>query len=205
MCYVLLEVSPLANPFLVRQLTFLPFATISISQLIGCPQATFLNQYLLPASNYSEFRHHLSELKKQGLLLDFQVQRVRRTYNLINLNAVLGVMGSSATFIEHVDNYEQGPSEGSHLTEGWRGLRGWFRQLLNAFQWRSFVPGAVTYLDHTLNYRSFQQILQDTFITLIPLETEEIAPIVPLLGEYRNVAYVISVLRRGTWIIEARF
>ncbi|HMF34111.1 MAG TPA: hypothetical protein VKK79_21990, partial [Candidatus Lokiarchaeia archaeon] len=195
-CFILFEVPPTASPYAIRQLTFLPNFSQGLSQLLGCPQATYLGIYLFPNQNLAEFRQHLNALKKRGVLLDYHVFRIKAGYELINLNNTLAVPPKSRatppTLLEVASDYQEDLAPGHGMAEKWK--TSWVvQQLLPLFMLRSTTLGTVTNLDHARNMESFCGMLIGTAARFRPLAREGMALLLPLLEKYRSVLYVIHL------------
>ena len=197
LCYILLEVPPTISSHVVRQLTFLPYFSIGIAQLLGCPQATFLGQYLMSPRNLAEFRKHLRLLKKNGILLDFHVFRIKMGTEIINFNNNFAVglksKARAPVILESTENYLEGAFTTLPLAKDWK--RSWVvQQMLSLFMLRSNSHGSLTNLDHARNFSAFRGILVRTASQFIPLKHSDIVLALPLLEEYRSVLYVCHLL-----------
>ncbi|HMF31041.1 MAG TPA: hypothetical protein VKK79_06490, partial [Candidatus Lokiarchaeia archaeon] len=166
-CHILFEVPPTVSPYAVRQLVYCPFFCLSLSQLLGCPQPTFIGTYFLFEDNLAEFRRHLAQLKKRGALLDFHVFRLRISCDLVNFQKLFALpeKGARAHLPEMVihSDFLEAIQGGSDLGERWK--RSWLiQQMLPLYQLRSTIHGALTSLDHGRNLQSFRELL---FLALV--------------------------------------
>ncbi len=189
-CWVLLEAPPVVSSYLLRHLTFLPFASLGFSQCVGAPVPTYFSINLLPPAQLDEFVAFLAGLKRQGVLLDFQVFRAERSLDILNWNETLMVPSPAPVVSEIHVNYQAGRGQGTAGVP-----LSWTRQqLLPKFGVRQYTPWAVTHLDPVRNYGALPLAVEDAALLSSATLEKDLALVMPLLERYRNVEYVLRLL-----------
>ncbi len=195
-CWVLLETAPAISNYIVRQLTFLPSSTMSFSQCVGTPLPTYLNLYLIPPVQLEEFSSFLADLKKRGILLDYQIFRGEKSVDLLNFSKILYTPTSSPTtsMLSMVNfDFKKDTPHRAKLTSQWQ--RSWvIQRILPLFGLRKFVTRAMTNFDQNRNYTAFLGVIEDgAFLSTINFE-KDLELVISLLERFRNVEYVLRLI-----------
>ncbi len=203
-CWILIETPPGVSNYLIRHLTFLPFASLSFSQCVGAPIPTYFNLYMLAPSQLDELGGFFSDLKQKGVLLDYQIFRSQRFLDVVNWNECLAVssltnlVSETAIDLGSISHYSTG------LAKSWPWS--WFvQQTLPLFGIRKYGPRAMTHLDPMRNYESFLSVIEDAALLSTSDLAKDLAVAMPLLERYRNVEYVLRLLDFGMALLRHLF
>ncbi len=199
-CWILLETPPGVSNYLVRNLIYLPFATQSFCQCVGTPLPTYFTICTLPPNQLDEFSGHLTNLKQNGLLLDYQIFRAERSVDLVNWNETLSMPAPYPLVNETKVDYELNSAQYFKSDVSW-----FILQSIGYFGFRVSSRGAMTHLDAGRNYQSFLEIVEQAALLLAADVEKDLAVALPLLNRFRNVEYVIRLLNLASDLLRHLF